>query len=1026
MRLGNDLDSNALDVRLYDFPVSPANVQPITPGSYVHVENGLAAAQALSAFSIECWVRPRNGAAWQGLITQHTYPSACGFGLFLANGRVCAYLGNGGAFQAAGLFTGPTVPDQEWSHLVLTWNGQQVAFYLNGQYASGEAFTGPLVPGSAPMRLGAYGALDDAGAGRTGHFLEGDLAMPVLYARALTAQEVQARHAVTPPTPPAMSGVLACWPLTEERGSTVADLGPSGRTGTIVNQAGWMIGGPGFDASAVPRHGTYVPAQDPTRGHALRFASDDLYDCGWSVTHTYAVPESTPPGLHVARVFVGGAPVYDVPFVVKRAASRPPAQVLVLCAINTWLAYSSPFEGQAAGFPQYSCYTSHGAGQPTFQVGLRMPLRAAGATSLYSAPSVGYSHLVRAERFLHQWLERNGYAFDLVTDLDLHQNPGLLSGYKVLCINGHSEYWSAPAWDGVDAFLTSGGSVVALSGNSLFWRVSFDASGTVMECRKYDAGQGFGGLVDSVGELWHSQDFQRGGLLRECGRPGWKLLGLEASGFVGTDAAQFTALTVQQPQHTFFTTPQATGVVSGSPLGQGPGGALPRAVGHEWDARVGRLLLSPPPPGASVPVEPSGITTLATASKSEGVLDYYGTWHSGTSTIVSEVIQWDRPQGGHVFYVGTIGAGWALSADVALQRLMHNVLYHFHVTLEPAVPAAVVSAQGPTLLLNRGVHGAMRDTSRSGAQWPSSPPAWHDVGTTVVSAPATVAFGPYTSLVAVGSEGSLLSRWWDGTNWGPSATGWQDQGGQLTGAPCSVSRAPWGMPGAFDIFALGKDGSVHHKWWSGTSWGPSATGLADLGGALIGAPVAVNWGTYLTLMAVGTDGALRLRYWDGAQWYPLTGEWQSLGGQLAGPLAVVSRAPAQPHAFEVFALGRDGTIQHKAWDGTQWQPSLTGWTSLGGTFASPPTAVAWGNGAKVSVIAVGTDGVPRLKTWDGAQWSPSLSGWTLLGGSFLGPVSALLTGTNRVDVYAVGTDRAVWIRELDSGSAATNWLSLGV
>ena len=55
-----------------------------------------------------------------------------------------------------------------------------------------------------------------------------------------------------------------------------------------------------------------------------------------------------------------------------------------------------------------------------------------------------------------------------------------------------------------------------------------------------------------------------------------------------------------------------------------------------------------------MPVEPTGITTLATASKNEGVIDYYGKWRYGT-TIISEVIYWDRPQGGHVFYVGTIG-----------------------------------------------------------------------------------------------------------------------------------------------------------------------------------------------------------------------------------------------------------------------------------------------------------------------------------------------------------------------------------
>lgn len=68
------------------------------------------------------------------------------------------------------------------------------------------------------------------------------------------------------------------------------------------------------------------------------------------------------------------------------------------------------------------------------------------------------------------------------------------------------------------------------------------------------------------------------------------------------------------------------------------------------------------------------------------MLDYYGQWRNGTPTIISEIIHWDRPRGGHVFYVGTIGAGWAMQADVGLRRLMHNVLYHFGVNPEPAVP----------------------------------------------------------------------------------------------------------------------------------------------------------------------------------------------------------------------------------------------------------------------------------------------------------------------------------------------------
>ena len=58
---------------------------------------------------------------------------------------------------------------------------------------------------------------------------------------------------------------------------------------------------------------------------------------------------------------------------------------------------------------------------------------------LYGAASVGYSHLMRTERFALVWLEKSGYEYDMVGDLDVHQNPELLDAYPVVVINGHSE-----------------------------------------------------------------------------------------------------------------------------------------------------------------------------------------------------------------------------------------------------------------------------------------------------------------------------------------------------------------------------------------------------------------------------------------------------------------------------------------------------------------------------------------------------------------------------------------------------------
>ena len=84
--------------------------------------------------------------------------------------------------------------------------------------------------------------------------------MPVIYDRALSPGEIQSRFAQQGLQPPTLGGVLACWPLSEERGLDVSDISPSGRSGRIVNHATWQIGGPSFDA-ALPRFGTTTPAK---------------------------------------------------------------------------------------------------------------------------------------------------------------------------------------------------------------------------------------------------------------------------------------------------------------------------------------------------------------------------------------------------------------------------------------------------------------------------------------------------------------------------------------------------------------------------------------------------------------------------------------------------------------------------------------------------------------------------------------------------------------------------------------------
>ena len=87
-----------------------------------------------------------------------------------------------------------------------------------------------------------------------------------------------------------------------------------------------------------------------------------------------------------------------------------------------------------------------------------------------------YSHLCRQDRFTQSWLEAQGYSYDVLSDTDLHHGRSACwTGYKVLFVVGHSEYWSFDAMNAVSRFLDRGGNAIVLSGNTAFWRVSFNA-----------------------------------------------------------------------------------------------------------------------------------------------------------------------------------------------------------------------------------------------------------------------------------------------------------------------------------------------------------------------------------------------------------------------------------------------------------------------------------------------------------------------------------------------------------------------
>jgi len=94
-----------------------------------------------------------------------------------------------------------------------------------------------------------------------------------------------------------------------------------------------------------------------------------------------------------------------------------------------------------------------------------------------------------------------------------------------------------------------------------------------------------------------------------------------------------------------------------------------------------------------------------------------------------------------------------------------------------------------------------------------------------------------------------------------------------------------------------------------------------------------------------------------------------------------------------------------------------GWESLGGIVTSSPTVCSWSSG-RLDVFARGTDSALWHRWYDGG-WS----GWESLGGILTSAPAAVSWSSGRIDVFARGGDSALWHKWYDGGWSG--WESLG-
>ena len=80
-----------------------------------------------------------------------------------------------------------------------------------------------------------------------------------------------------------------------------------------------------------------------------------------------------------------------------------------------------------------------------------------------------------ADLYLIAWLEARGFAYDVITDEDLHaEGVDLLAGYRVVLTGSHPEYHTEAMHTGFRQYLEGGGRLMYLGGNGFYWVTSVD------------------------------------------------------------------------------------------------------------------------------------------------------------------------------------------------------------------------------------------------------------------------------------------------------------------------------------------------------------------------------------------------------------------------------------------------------------------------------------------------------------------------------------------------------------------------
>jgi N,N-dimethylformamidase len=530
--------------------------------------------------------------------------------------------------------------------------------------------------------------------GRPTGFFDGKIDRPALFA-AEVSHDVLRRLLADFSQLSRKRDLRAAWDFSQRMTTQViCDISPFRLDGCIHNaparaMTGWQWKGQELDWK-----------RRPDLYSAIHFHSTDVYDTGWEVDFSFALPDDLKSGVYAVRLVPDGdeEAAYYCVFALRPPRDRATGNtVAFLFPTCSYLAYANhrlgmDVPGTEIGMGRVVEMDSHhmflqenpGIGLSVYEVHddesgvfhssrLRPIVDLQPKVKSFLGGQGSNIWQFNADTHILGWLDAIQQDYDVITDEDLHEEGlRLLSRFDVVVTGTHPEYHSRPMIEALQGFTDRGGRLMYLGGNGFYWVVSFnDDMPGIMECRRSEAG--IRPWEPGHGQFFHAFTGEYGGLWRRNGRPPNHLcgVGMTSQGF---DISEPYVLSsdASDPRAAFI----FEGVGAKAKIGD-----FGLAGGGAAGLEVDRADLSQGTPAHALVLASSIRHTDIYLMTPEDLLDPTPEWSGTQADIIrADLTFFETAGGGAVFSTGSIA--WAGSMawngyDNEIAAITANVLNRF-------------------------------------------------------------------------------------------------------------------------------------------------------------------------------------------------------------------------------------------------------------------------------------------------------------------------------------------------------------